>query len=138
MVAARWSPTVRTIVEPTTQPLGPFDLYDVATLPRWWSGRVVLMGDAVHAVSPHAGQGASMALEDAIVLAGMLKTYDSPQATFAVYEAKPSPKGREGGGRGTPKWGSEEEEGPLVRRHPASDDAAVLEIRPFAPGHLRL
>ena len=35
----------------------------------WHSGRVVLLGDAVHASTPHLGQGAGMAIEDAIVLA---------------------------------------------------------------------
>ena len=33
---------------------------------------VLLMGDAAHAVAPHSGQGASMAIEDALVLAACL------------------------------------------------------------------
>ncbi len=40
---------------------------------RWYSGRVALMGDAQHATSPVTGMGASMALEDAFVLAEELK-----------------------------------------------------------------
>ena len=35
----------------------------------WHRGRVVLLGDAVHATTPHLGQGAGMAIEDSIVLA---------------------------------------------------------------------
>ena len=35
----------------------------------WYRGRVVLVGDAAHATSPHVGQGAAMAMEDALVLA---------------------------------------------------------------------
>jgi 2-polyprenyl-6-methoxyphenol hydroxylase-like FAD-dependent oxidoreductase len=35
----------------------------------WHRGRVVLVGDAAHATSPHVGQGGAMAIEDAIVLA---------------------------------------------------------------------
>jgi 2-polyprenyl-6-methoxyphenol hydroxylase-like FAD-dependent oxidoreductase len=42
---------------------------DVATLPTWSRGRTLLIGDAAHATSPHAGQGASIALEDAYALA---------------------------------------------------------------------
>lgn len=39
-------------------------------LPKpWYKGRVVLLGDAVHATSPHLGQGAAQAIEDAVVLA---------------------------------------------------------------------
>ncbi|WP_460104610.1 FAD-dependent oxidoreductase [Pseudomonas sp. S2_D10] len=34
----------------------------------WYCGRVVLIGDAVHATTPHLGQGAGMAIEDAVVL----------------------------------------------------------------------
>lgn len=36
--------------------------------PPWHSGRVVLVGDAAHATTPHTAQGASMAFEDAVVL----------------------------------------------------------------------
>jgi 2-polyprenyl-6-methoxyphenol hydroxylase-like FAD-dependent oxidoreductase len=40
--------------------------------PPWYRGRVVLIGDAAHATSPHVGQGAAMAMEDAVVLADVL------------------------------------------------------------------
>lgn len=39
----------------------------------WYQGRFVLIGDAVHATTPHLGQGAGMAIEDGIVLAEELK-----------------------------------------------------------------
>ena len=35
----------------------------------WSKGRIVLLGDAVHATTPHLGQGGGMAIEDAVVLA---------------------------------------------------------------------
>ncbi len=35
----------------------------------WYQGRVVLIGDAAHSATPHLGQGAAMAVEDAVVLA---------------------------------------------------------------------
>jgi 2-polyprenyl-6-methoxyphenol hydroxylase-like FAD-dependent oxidoreductase len=34
----------------------------------WFKGRVLLIGDAAHATTPHLGQGAGMAIEDALVL----------------------------------------------------------------------
>ncbi|WP_288412906.1 FAD-dependent oxidoreductase [uncultured Sphingomonas sp.] len=51
----------------------------------WSKGRVVLLGDAVHATTPHLGQGAGMAIEDAIVLAEELAHADTPKAAFAAY-----------------------------------------------------
>ena len=40
-------------------------------LPACHAGRVALLGDAAHAMTPHLGQGACQAIEDAVVLAGV-------------------------------------------------------------------
>ena len=53
--------------------LGAYPIYDLSGVPRWSRGRVVAVGDAVHATSPSAGQGASLALEDAQALAVCLR-----------------------------------------------------------------
>jgi 2-polyprenyl-6-methoxyphenol hydroxylase-like FAD-dependent oxidoreductase len=63
-----------------------YPVYDVPELPQWHRGRVVLLGDAAHAVGPHAGQGASMAIEDAVVLSACLEAEEAPEAAFARYE----------------------------------------------------
>jgi 2-polyprenyl-6-methoxyphenol hydroxylase-like FAD-dependent oxidoreductase len=47
-------------------------IYDVPPLAQWSRGRVVLVGDAAHAMSSAAGQGLSMAVEDAYVLVQLL------------------------------------------------------------------
>ena len=47
-------------------------LYTLAPLPRWYSGRAVLLGDAAHPTLPFLAQGAALALEDAVVLADVL------------------------------------------------------------------
>lgn len=44
---------------------------------QWFKGRVLLIGDAAHATTPHLGQGAGMAIEDAIVLSLELVGSDS-------------------------------------------------------------
>jgi 2-polyprenyl-6-methoxyphenol hydroxylase-like FAD-dependent oxidoreductase len=44
------------------------DIYEAPPLPAWHKDRVVLIGDAAHAMSPSGGQGASLALEDAMYL----------------------------------------------------------------------
>lgn len=60
--------------------------YDVPTTPVWHTDRVVLVGDAAHAASPAAGQGASMALEDSVTLARCLRDLPSPRRAFEAYE----------------------------------------------------
>lgn len=62
------------------RPLEGMMLYD-----NWHIGRVVLLGDAVHATTPHLGQGAGMAIEDSIVLAEELARHEDPEAAFRAY-----------------------------------------------------
>jgi 2-polyprenyl-6-methoxyphenol hydroxylase-like FAD-dependent oxidoreductase len=58
-----------------------YPIYDMPDLPSWSKGRVLILGDAAHAVAPHSGQGASMAIEDAVVLAAALpRAVDVPSA----------------------------------------------------------
>lgn len=45
------------------------DIYDRDPVNKWVSDRVLLMGDAAHPTTPNLGQGACMAIEDAVVLA---------------------------------------------------------------------
>jgi 2-polyprenyl-6-methoxyphenol hydroxylase-like FAD-dependent oxidoreductase len=65
---------------------------DLATLPNWSRGRTVLIGDAAHATSPHAGQGASMALEDALRLVNLLVCEEQPEIAFQQFEAERRPR----------------------------------------------
>ncbi len=51
----------------------------------WHKGRVVLLGDAVHATTPHLAQGAGMAIEDAVVLAQEMACSDQPEIAFKSY-----------------------------------------------------
>ncbi len=54
----------------------------------WHVGRIALIGDAVHASSPHLAQGAGMAIEDAIVVAEELARHPTPEIAFAAYRAR--------------------------------------------------
>lgn len=54
-----------------------FTLAEIPRLSTWWSGKAVLVGDAAHAMSPLAGQGAAMAIEDAAVLGECLMNLSS-------------------------------------------------------------
>ncbi len=79
----RW---ITDLIGATPQLLGPYALHDILSMPRWYRGRVCLVGDAAHATTPSAGQGASMALEDAIVLARALRDHRAPEQAFAAFE----------------------------------------------------
>lgn len=79
-----WVEPVQTILHNTSRILwGPVE--DLPDLPQWSEGRAVLIGDAAHAISPHAGQGASLALEDAICVAKHLRNNSHGEA-FVKYQ----------------------------------------------------
>lgn len=56
------------------------DLYDLKPLTSFVQHRTVLLGDAAHAMTPNMGQGAGQAMEDAIVLANCIASYDLEKA----------------------------------------------------------
>lgn len=68
-----------------------FDVVSQIHLPAWSRGRVALAGDAAHAPSFFSGQGSSIALVGAYVLAGELATAADPAAAFAAYERQTRP-----------------------------------------------
>jgi len=70
------------IVQATTEEFRLSNQYDLPTVPTWHNGSMVVIGDAAHAVSPSSGQGASLAAEDAVVLAQCLR--DQPDIPCAL------------------------------------------------------
>ncbi len=63
-----------------------YPIFDMPRLERWHTDRSILLGDAAHAVSPHAGQGASMALEDAVVLHACMMSEPTLAKAFRRFE----------------------------------------------------
>jgi 2-polyprenyl-6-methoxyphenol hydroxylase-like FAD-dependent oxidoreductase len=78
---------IPTLIRSTPGELGRWGVYELPSLPTWHRGPVCLIGDAAHAASPHLGQGASMALEDALVLARCLRDVPDLERSFATFEA---------------------------------------------------
>jgi 2-polyprenyl-6-methoxyphenol hydroxylase-like FAD-dependent oxidoreductase len=68
-----------------------FDVISQIHLPRWSTGRVALVGDAAHAPSFLTGQGSSLALVGAYMLAGELATAPDHASAFAAYEKATRP-----------------------------------------------
>ena len=74
------------IIGATEEILSGWSTYDFPTVPTWHRGRMIIIGDAAHAVSPASGQGASQAIEDALVLAKCLRDDPDVDRAFGVYE----------------------------------------------------
>jgi 2-polyprenyl-6-methoxyphenol hydroxylase-like FAD-dependent oxidoreductase len=70
------------------------DIYDRDPVDRWGSGRVTLLGDAAHPMTPNLGQGACQAIEDALVLAHHLSTGPDVAASLRRYESERIPRTR--------------------------------------------
>jgi 2-polyprenyl-6-methoxyphenol hydroxylase-like FAD-dependent oxidoreductase len=54
----------------------------------WYRGRVVLIGDTVHATTPHMASGACIGIEDAVVLAEELGKTESVDAALSAFQAR--------------------------------------------------
>ncbi len=63
-------------------------------LPRWSDGRIVLLGDACHPMTPYRAQGAATSIEDAAILARCLEEVDGDdiEGAFRGYEAHRKPR----------------------------------------------
>ncbi len=64
-----------------------YPIYDIPFLDQWHQGSVCLIGDAAHATAPHIGQGASLALEDTLVLAQCIRDFADLQTAFARFQS---------------------------------------------------
>ena len=107
---AAWGPSAKRLMDMVLEKEGegiPFwSAWHHAVQPeRFWRGRVVLMGDAAHAMPPHAGAGAGQAMEDAFIMSevlGCIASSESPSSSvemqkrievaFGVYEAIRRPR----------------------------------------------
>ncbi len=89
-----WHRPIPTVVHATTTAaVLHHDIYHLPRpLPRFTRGRVVLLGDAAHAMTPNLGQGACVALEDAAVLAGRLAADSDVPRALTNYDQQRRPR----------------------------------------------
>ncbi|KAK2612695.1 hypothetical protein QQS21_001312 [Conoideocrella luteorostrata] len=87
-----WGVVLRSIVNETTA----VKFYPTFELPsggKWHKGRCLLLGDAAHAMSPHAGQGLSQAVEDVFMISRLLADPSRPlENVFTTYDAVRRPR----------------------------------------------
>jgi FAD-dependent urate hydroxylase len=74
------------IIKATDEISPPRPIYDLPSVPTWRNERMVVIGDACHAVSPSGGQGVSMAIEDSVELGRCLRDIPDIAVAFARYE----------------------------------------------------
>jgi FAD-dependent urate hydroxylase len=79
------SPAVE-IIHSTPGELSGWATYDLPSVPTWHTESMIIIGDAAHATAPSSGQGASMAIEDAVVLARCMRDLPNTGQAFAAYE----------------------------------------------------
>lgn len=66
--------------------LRPWTTYDLPSVPTWHRGSMVIIGDAAHATAPSAGQGAALALEDAVIIARCLRDAPDAPTAFSTFD----------------------------------------------------
>ncbi|MFC9635452.1 FAD-dependent oxidoreductase [Streptomyces mirabilis] len=80
------------VVAATTDRIMVTNATEMPTGTPWRHGRTLIIGDAAHAASPATGQGASMALEDAVMLAKSLRDAPDTESALSLYEALRRPR----------------------------------------------
>jgi len=83
---AAWHANVGSLIR-SSQPVVSKPVTEHEPIAQWYDRRVVLLGDACHALAPHLQQGAALAIEDAWVLSRMLERWeDEPIDGFNEYQ----------------------------------------------------
>jgi 2-polyprenyl-6-methoxyphenol hydroxylase-like FAD-dependent oxidoreductase len=80
------------IIQSTDEVLIGGNQYDMPRVPHWWRGPMIVIGDGAHAASPSSGQGASLAMEDAVTLAQCLRDLPDTRSAFVAYEQMRRPR----------------------------------------------
>lgn len=88
LVAGWHEPIEAAVASTAEESIAGLGIYHVPRLKRWSAGRVTLVGDAAHAITPDVSQGASLALEDGYVLAAALGETRDVAGALRGYEAR--------------------------------------------------
>jgi 2-polyprenyl-6-methoxyphenol hydroxylase-like FAD-dependent oxidoreductase len=84
-----WHDPIPAVIEATAETdILRTDIYEIKHLRHWSRGCVTLLGDAAHAMTPNLGQGACIAIEDAVELGECLKTETDIVAALKLYEKR--------------------------------------------------
>jgi 2-polyprenyl-6-methoxyphenol hydroxylase-like FAD-dependent oxidoreductase len=88
-IYAGWPEPIRELIDRTEESLMfRRDIFDRKPVKHWGAGRVTLLGDAAHPMTPNLGQGACQAIEDAVVLAKCLGADGNVVGALRGYEKR--------------------------------------------------
>jgi 2-polyprenyl-6-methoxyphenol hydroxylase-like FAD-dependent oxidoreductase len=85
-----WFPHLRDLIARIGSE-GRYDRFEYIKLRRWSAGRVVVLGDAAHALPPNIGQGAGCAMMNALALSVFLDRYSDVSDALAAWERQERP-----------------------------------------------
>ncbi|WP_435170071.1 FAD-dependent urate hydroxylase HpxO [Falsirhodobacter sp. 1013] len=89
-----WSAPVQRMLDAITS-VNRVDIHDIDPFDSWVKGRMVLLGDSAHNTTPDLGQGACMAMEDAVVLQRMLADHADLPTALRLYQESRAPRARD-------------------------------------------
>jgi 2-polyprenyl-6-methoxyphenol hydroxylase-like FAD-dependent oxidoreductase len=84
-------PHLRSTLERIPDEPGRWQTFSDVDIRNWSEGRVAIVGDAAHAMAPNLGQGACLAITNAVALAAALDQSDDVPAALAAWEARERP-----------------------------------------------
>jgi 2-polyprenyl-6-methoxyphenol hydroxylase-like FAD-dependent oxidoreductase len=91
--AGTWHEPIPQLIEATPdETIIHIDIRDLDPLPTYVRGRIALLGDAAHAMSPDRGQGAGQSIEDAVVLAAALADEPTIDDALTRYDTERRPR----------------------------------------------
>jgi FAD-dependent urate hydroxylase len=91
LYAADAGPAVK-LIEASPELVAVSPVHTMPHLPAWHAGRMIVIGDAAHAPSATSGQGASLSIEDAVVLAQCLRDFPGHEQAFTRFETLRRPR----------------------------------------------
>lgn len=84
-----WPEPIEAMIESTDEhAIMRVDIVDRDPIDHWGKGRITLLGDAAHPMTPNLAQGAGQAIEDGIALANALRSTPDPVAALRAYEQR--------------------------------------------------
>jgi 2-polyprenyl-6-methoxyphenol hydroxylase-like FAD-dependent oxidoreductase len=88
LFAGWYSPVLELIESTPRASILKTEAFDRLPVRKWGTGRMTLLGDAIHPTTPNLGQGGCLAMEDAMILARCFERYGAKEEALRQYERR--------------------------------------------------